>query len=69
MGETWSDARYESWAYEAAGWRHLDGCNVLLFDGHVEWSKWAGYDAVTPPIGSLRHEGGKFNWGYAFEVN
>jgi len=69
LGETWADARYEPWAYAAAGWRHLDGCNVLLLDGHVEWSKYVYTDGASFPPGTLCHLGGKYNWGNGYEVN
>lgn len=75
VGETSADLRFDpsnGWIY-AAGWRHLDGCNVLLLDGHVEWSKYVPsvYDpsGASIPRGTLNHFGRKYNWGYGEEVN
>jgi prepilin-type N-terminal cleavage/methylation domain-containing protein len=71
IGETWADARSESWAYQAAGWRHRDGTHVLLLDAHAEFSKYV-FNNGGPPFdpGILRHEGGKYNWAVGgYEVN
>src|ERR1043166_9101768 len=69
MYETSSDLRTDplnGYIY-AAGWRHLNGCNVLLLDGHVEWSRYVPcvYDpsGATIPPGTLNHFGRKYNWG------
>jgi prepilin-type processing-associated H-X9-DG protein/prepilin-type N-terminal cleavage/methylation domain-containing protein len=62
VGETWADWRYETWAYGAAGWRHSDGVNVLLLDGHVEYSKYVAPIGGTYPPGTLHHDGRKYNW-------
>jgi len=71
VGETWADWRYESWNYQGAGFRHSNGCNVLLLDGHVEWSRYVAPIAPsTYPPGTLHRLGGKYNWSWgAEEVN
>ena len=64
-----ADTPEELLAAMAAGWRHSDGCNVLLLDGHVEWSKYVYSDGFSFPRGTLCNLGGKYNWGYLYEVN
>ncbi len=70
-GETSADLRFDpiNGAFYAAGWRHLDGCNVVLLDGHVEWSRYVPCVYGSWPAGTLHHAGGKYNWGYLYEVN
>jgi prepilin-type N-terminal cleavage/methylation domain-containing protein/prepilin-type processing-associated H-X9-DG protein len=81
VGETSADVRYNPLYFQLTGWRHLDGCNVLLLDGHVEWSKYVFTldGTLEPPPntrGILRRDGGKYNWavgydglGNGYEVN
>lgn len=50
----------------SAAWRHLDFCNVLALDGHVERNKRQP-SASTP--GALHHAGRKWNWSIDSENN
>jgi prepilin-type processing-associated H-X9-DG protein len=55
--------------FRSAAWRHNNGVNVLLLDGHVEWSR---HVANTPPYnrpGLLHSNGGKYNWTIDWEPN
>jgi prepilin-type N-terminal cleavage/methylation domain-containing protein/prepilin-type processing-associated H-X9-DG protein len=71
MFETAADLRYDPipTAYYVAGWRHNNGVNVLLLDGHVEYAKYAGSNGVTWGPGTLHHDGGLYNWGVGYETN
>jgi prepilin-type N-terminal cleavage/methylation domain-containing protein/prepilin-type processing-associated H-X9-DG protein len=71
LHETGADGRDIYPTYPpVAGWRHSDGCNVLLLDGHVEYSKYVKWNGGAWPRGSLHHDGGKYNWSVGgMEVN
>ena len=53
----------------SAGWRHNNGCNVLLLDGHVEWTKHVFTMTGVILPGALHSWGGKYNWSPDNEVN
>ena len=52
-----------------AGWRHSEGTNVLLLDGHVEWSKHVFTMNGVILEGALHPGGGKFTWDVGSETN
>lgn len=68
MHEGYADGGYWD-GILTAGWRHMNGANVLLLDGHVEWSKhvYTTNGIILP--GALHPGGGKYNWDVNQEYN